>query len=126
MHKLCPTNVGFVNTHGCKLSDFGDRLREERTRLKLNQIEFGELGGVSKNAQLSYEKAERRPDADYLMRLVPHGVDVHYLLTGVHAGHAQSPLPVTHSEALLLLGSLTEERLRAVLVVLEGLAEASR
>lgn len=126
MHKLCPTNVGFVNGYGCKLSDFGERLREERARLKLNQIEFGELGGVSKNAQFSYEKGERRPDVDYLMALLPHGVDVHYLLTGVHAGHAESPLPATHGMALQLLGSLTEERLQAVMVVLEGLAVAKR
>lgn len=67
------------------MATFGDRLREERIRVGLNQIDFGALGSVTKSTQINYEKGERSPDADYLMKLIPHGVDVVYLLTGERA-----------------------------------------
>ena len=54
----------------------GARLREERERLGLNQEGFGQLGGVRKQAQLLYEKDERKPDSDYLVAVAAAGVDV--------------------------------------------------
>ncbi|MDH0866467.1 helix-turn-helix transcriptional regulator [Mitsuaria sp. GD03876] len=85
MHKLWSKYFDLVNEFGGRLSTFGERLREERIRLGLNQIDFGALGSVTKSTQINYEKGERSPDADYLMTLIPHGVDVVYLLTGEHA-----------------------------------------
>ena len=99
-------------------------MRAERLRLGLNQIEFGELGGISKNAQLGYEKGERSPGADYLMALLPHGVDVHFLLTGTRAGQAGSTLPREFERALLLLGQLQAEELKVALTVIEALVVA--
>jgi len=61
----------------------GERLREERERLRLNQEQLGEIGGVRKQAQLLYEKGERSPDAQYLAAVATTGVDVLYVLTGV-------------------------------------------
>jgi len=61
---------------------FGDRLREERVRLRLNQTKFGELGGVSKKTQMLYESSERSPDATYLSAIADADVDVSYVLTG--------------------------------------------
>lgn len=69
------------------MSDFSDRLREERARLELNQVDFGMLGGVKKNAQLSYESGERSPSVDYLLALYEAKVDVVYLITGTRAMH---------------------------------------
>lgn len=60
----------------------GERLREERDRLSLNQTDFGLLGGVSRNSQYKYESNEIAPDADYLSRLITASVDVLYVLTG--------------------------------------------
>lgn len=67
----------------------GSRLREERERLGLNQEGFGQLGGVRKQAQLLYEKDERKPDSDYLAAVAAAGVDVLFVLTGLR----QSNLP---------------------------------
>ena len=67
----------------------GARLREERERLGLNQEGFGQLGGVRKQAQLLYEKDERKPDSDYLVAVAAAGVDVLFVLTG----RRQSDLP---------------------------------
>lgn len=58
------------------------RLREERQRLGLNQIDFGRLGGVSKNTQLAYENASSPISLEYLGRLASHGVDVMYVISG--------------------------------------------
>lgn len=60
----------------------GTRLREERERLGLSQEGLGTLGGVRKQAQLLYEKDERKPDSGYLEAVAASGADVLYILTG--------------------------------------------
>lgn len=65
-----------------RLATIGTRLKEERTRLKLNQTQFGEFGSVTKASQINYESDLRSPDANYLAALAKHGVDVNYILTG--------------------------------------------
>ncbi|MDL5599337.1 helix-turn-helix transcriptional regulator [Bacillus subtilis] len=60
----------------------GDRLKEERERLGLNQTEFAAKAGASKNSQYNYEKGERSPDATYLAAVSEQGVDVLYVVTG--------------------------------------------
>lgn len=64
------------------MSGIGDRLREERERLRLSQGNFGEIGGVKANAQGKYESGERFPDAEYLAAVAVAGVDVLYVITG--------------------------------------------
>lgn len=68
------------------MNSFGERLREERQRLGLNQTEFAGLAGVQKQAQLKYEKGERSPDANYLAAIAAAGADVQYIVTGVRRG----------------------------------------
>lgn len=72
------------------MSGIGERLREERERLGLNQGAFGELGGVKANAQGNYEKGERYPDAAYLAAVAEQGVDVLYVVTGRRTPKASS------------------------------------
>lgn len=83
-------------------SNFYERLVEERKRLRLNQEEFGVLGSVSKHSQLNYEKGSRIPDADYLIAIGAHGVDLGYLLTGKRS-ESKGPTPVV-MEALMARG----------------------
>lgn len=64
------------------MSNFCDRLRDERERLGLTQEAFGAVGGVKKQAQLKYEKGERSPDGVYLESIAKIGVDVQYIVTG--------------------------------------------
>lgn len=61
---------------------FGSRLREIRAKTGLSQTSFGELAGVTKQAQIRYEKGERFPDAEYLMSLQTAGLDVAFLFSG--------------------------------------------
>jgi transcriptional regulator with XRE-family HTH domain len=68
-----------------------ERLKEERLRLDLNQTEFGELGGVQKDAQLKYESGKRKPDTEYLSAIAAAGADVQYILTGIRSSAALTP-----------------------------------
>lgn len=71
-----------VNGSGKDLSTFGGRLAAERERLNVKQIDVCVFTSVSKTTQIKYESNERRPDTDYLERLLMKDFDVIYLLTG--------------------------------------------
>lgn len=60
----------------------GERLRNERERLGLNQEAFAALAGAHRKSQGNYEKGDRLPDAGYLSAIAAVGVDVLYILTG--------------------------------------------
>ncbi len=92
-------------------SEIGARLKEERSRLKRSQTEFAELAGVSKRAQITYEKGESTPDAAYLYAVSREGVDVQYIITGI-----RSLAGLTNDETELL------ERYRAAPLVLKAAA----
>lgn len=64
------------------MKDIGQRLKEERIRLKLSQSALGTFGGVETNAQGNYENGIRSPRAEYLSRISEAGVDVAYVITG--------------------------------------------
>lgn len=64
------------------LKAIGGRLREERNRLNLSQIDTARMGGVAKNAQINYEAGARQPDVGYLAGLDSAGFDVLYVITG--------------------------------------------
>lgn len=63
----------------------GNRLREERKRIGLDQGPFGQIGGVQTVAQSNYENGKRVPDAAYLEKVAAAGVDVLYVLTGTRS-----------------------------------------
>lgn len=75
-------------------SDFGARLKAERERLGLNQLEFGRLHGVSRNSQSAYETGSTPAPLDYLRSLEAAGVDLGYLLWGVRGGLTLSQVQV--------------------------------
>ena len=52
---------GIVNAKGTTFMTIGERLKEERQRIGVNQTVMAEKCGVTKNTQLAYEKGERSP-----------------------------------------------------------------
>ena len=94
----------------------GSRLREERDRLGMNQEGLGLLGGVRKQAQLLYEKDERKPDSDYLVAVAEAGVDVLYVLTGKR----QDALPAADASEQLLLENYRRCKLEAKQTLLQS------
>lgn len=80
---------------------FGQRLREERERLGMSQVQLAEQGKVARTTQHIYEADIRVPDVTYLERLRGIGVDVAYLVLGVRQSHT-NPDTLTISYAALL------------------------
>lgn len=68
------------------MTTFGTRLKTERKRLQLTQVELAALGGLQKNAQIDYEKGESSPNADYLMKVAQAGVDIGFLFYNTRSG----------------------------------------
>lgn len=99
---------------------FGDRLRQERTRLGLTQEAFAAIGGVKKLAQINYEQGKTLPDAGYMVALAGIGVDLSYVMLGVPASNA-----LTEDENELLAGyrRLDLRGKARVLGVVEGIGE---
>lgn len=77
------TTEATVTSQGLSMSGIGQRLKQERLRLKLSQSALGAIGGVETNAQGNYENGVRSPRADYLSRIAEVGVDVAYVVTGM-------------------------------------------
>ncbi|WP_239424658.1 helix-turn-helix domain-containing protein [Pseudomonas aeruginosa] len=55
-------------------SGTGERLREEKDRLGLNQTDFGAAAGVSRGTQKAYELETSSPDVRYLSALQGMGL----------------------------------------------------
>ncbi len=80
-----PTYVGMSTIKRLRLDTVGKRLAEERKRLGLNQTDFAEAGGIKRASQVNYETGRRSPDSDYWEAVAKIGVDVQYVLTGIHS-----------------------------------------
>lgn len=63
----------------------GKRLKDERKRFGLTQDEMAVQLGVSRYAQLNFEKDINLPGGAYLLAALDRGVDVMYVLTGHRA-----------------------------------------
>ncbi|MGB4065370.1 MAG: helix-turn-helix transcriptional regulator [Azonexus sp.] len=66
----------------------GERLREERKRLKMTQAVFAELGGIGVSALKMYEGNERDPGALFLSAIAGEGCDAQYVITGDRSSNA--------------------------------------
>lgn len=82
----------------------GSRLREERDRLGLSQDQFAELGGVSKRTQVSWERGDQTPNAEFLSVVAAAGVDVQYVITGRRSQIADATEPLRNEELLAARG----------------------
>jgi len=60
----------------------GQRIREEREKLKLSQTAFGEIGGMGKTTVQAWERGVAYPNAAFLEQAAAFGVDVHFVITG--------------------------------------------
>lgn len=65
---------------------FGQRLKEERKRLKMSQADLALIGGCQRLAQLQYEAETTAPTTRYLSAIAAAGVDLSYLILGVRFG----------------------------------------
>ena len=85
------TNVSTVNIRMDIFMGIAERLKEERTRLKLSQADFASAGGAHRKSQGNYESGERSPDSDYLAGIAAIGADIQYIVTGIRSDMALTP-----------------------------------
>lgn len=64
------------------LTEFAERMKEERERLGLTQREVANAFGVNKGTVYSYERADRTPPGAHLTAMAELGADVLYIVTG--------------------------------------------
>jgi transcriptional regulator with XRE-family HTH domain len=96
------------------LSGVGERLREERDRLGMNQTDFGIAAAVSRGTQKAYELESSSPDVRYLAAVQGLGVDVHFVLTGSRHSIDAANLSPEESSVLEQFRSLPEQDRTAV------------
>lgn len=60
----------------------GERIKQERERLKLTQPDFAAIAGAKKRTLIDWEKGVSSPTAVQLSALYEAGVNVYYILTG--------------------------------------------
>ena len=69
----------------------GERLREERDRLKFTQQEMADRMGVRREMSSKYERGQAVPGGDALAAFATAGGDVQYVLTGQRSSTALTP-----------------------------------
>lgn len=101
----------------------GERLREERERLGLNQTEFGVLLGVSRGTQKNYELGASSLDLRYVTALEEKGVDAAYVLTGRHATPLGQLFSPSEEQMIMQFRSISDDDQKAIRRFLEAMAD---
>lgn len=104
----------------------GERLREERKRLKMTQAVFADSGGIGVSALKLYEGNEREAGSDFLSALAEIGADVQYILTGVRSNTAMAADEQVLIDGYRVLDAPTKKRLLAFVLTESGPGEVSR
>lgn len=100
------------------ISVIGDRLREERVRLGLTQLEIAEQIGIRREMWSRYERGDAAPGGDALAGFVAIGGDAQYVLGG---GRSSSALAKEEEELLEGFRGLDIRGKARVLGVVDGL-----
>ncbi|ROO34500.1 transcriptional regulator [Pseudomonas sp. AF76] len=103
----------------------GERLREERERLGLNQTEFGLLLGVSRGTQKNYELGANSLDLRYVAALEENGVDAAFVLTGRRATPLGQLYTAVEEELILQFRGLPADDQKAIRRYVKALAAAA-
>lgn len=62
--------------------EIGQRLKAERRRLGLSQGDFATSGGIRRSTLYQYERGDRRPSLDFLLKTATAGVDLNFIIFG--------------------------------------------
>lgn len=101
----------------------GERLKQERERLKLSQPAMADAAGTTKKTQIDYEKNKTPPKGTYLAKVAALGVDVGYVITGVRAENvAHTPIEMGYLRQCRLLATrhLEDQGLKGLVFLRES------
>ena len=100
------------------MQNLGERLKEERQKLRLTQEEFANKTGGTGKSQGNYERDLRSPSAEYLLSADSLGVDILYVLTGRRAGEPVNDLNPSEQALLSMYRNATQAIQAAVMGIL--------
>ncbi len=83
--------------------EFGDRIKQERIRLGLNQTEFAAITGSGKTTVINWEKGETSPSLVQLYELSVVGLDVDFVLFGKKTSAAALSIKEIESEQGIMI-----------------------
>lgn len=98
----------------------GERLREERKRLKMTQAVFAQLGGIGVSSLKLYEGNEIDPGSLFLSTIAAEGVDVQYVITGNRSTNALASDEQVLLDGYRELDPATRKRLLAFVLTESG------
>lgn len=81
-----------------KFAPMGDRLRDERLRINLQQNDLADQCDVSRRTFSAWEKGESTPSAEALAVMAGYGADVLYIVTGQRSVEMESNLAPSERE----------------------------
>lgn len=103
------------------MTHFGERLKEERLRVGMSQIQLAQAVGMSQSTQTLYETGKRNPDIAYLGAVHELGLDAAYIVTGAFL---EGDIPKDEQEFLAVFRKLDRRgrmcAMGAMLGYLEG------
>lgn len=99
---------------------FGERLKEERLRVGMSQIELANAIGMSQGSQTLYETAKRNPDMAYLIAIQELGLDAAYIVTGAFT---RSDIPKDEQHFLAVFRKLDQRGRMCVMGAMLGYLE---
>lgn len=100
------------------------RLKEERFRMGLGQLDLANLGDTKLRTYQDWERGISPVQAEFLAQVYPHGLDVLYVITGVRA--APPSADALNSDDLALVRSFADIGAKyrsALMLVAEGIAK---
>lgn len=98
----------------------GERLREERKRLRMTQAKFAEVGCIGVSTLKLYENGDRDPGATLLYKLSENGVDAQYVITGIRSNTAMAADEQVLLDGYRSLDPATRKRLLAFVLTESG------
>lgn len=106
-----------------KFVSSGERLKEERLRLAVAQIDMAEKCDVSRKTLLAWEKGEQTPNGAAFSVMDALGVDVLYVITGRRAGATEVTLAPAERD-LLTAWRNADQRVQSALTAVAAITKA--
>jgi transcriptional regulator with XRE-family HTH domain len=98
----------------------GERLREERKRLKMTQADFAQRGEIGLSSLKLYEGNEGEPGALFLASIARLGADVQYIVTGTPSASVFSPDEQVMIDEYRAMDVMTKRRALAFMLTEAG------
>lgn len=119
MEQIPPMSIGLDN----KFVSFGERLRSERLRIGMQQLDLADACAVSRKTLSVWEKGEQTPNAAVLSKMASAGIDVLYVVTGQRQGETEATLAPEEKALLSAWRSSGEKGRTALTAVAEVLKQ---